>query len=85
MELLFCLNTSCIIPYRRIFLILYQNVLVQFYFSDGIAFPGLEEKSRQPLYFFLGVGWVALPKNKDIIVAAQPGLCNWKFSWDQNG
>ena len=85
MELLFCLNTSYIILYRRIFLILYQNILPQFYSSDGTAFPGLEEKSRQPLSFFWGGGQVALPKEKDILMAAQPGLCNWKFSLDQKG
>lgn len=85
MELLFCLNTSCIIPYGRILLILYQNVLAQFNFSDGIALPGLEEKSRQPLYFLWGGGRVALPEDKDILMAAQPGLRNWKFSLDQKG
>lgn len=72
MELLFCLNTSCIIPYGRILLILYQNVLAQFNFSDGIALPGLEEKSRQPLYFLWGGGRVAYPRIK---------TSSWQLSW----
>lgn len=84
MELLFCVNTTCIIPScKEDFIIPYPNVWAQFYFSVGSTFLVLEGKSRQPLYFFWGGGWGALPQCKDILRVAQPRLCDWKFSLDQ--
>lgn len=52
MELLFCLNTSCVI------LQFPTKMSWQFFFSAGSAFPGLEGKSRQPLKYFGEGKWL---------------------------